>query len=109
MDIEIAEAEIYARGRSFDQNFILIRSPLICVSGEYFQQSGRLVNERDKRLEHVPLGFQKYRVELKQINFFYGISAKKKDLFSLMEQTFTIKVNYDYCLYSEVLEKLDVK
>lgn len=57
MDIEIAEAEIYARGRLFDQNFILIRSPLISVGSEYIQKTGRLVNEKDRRLEHLPLGF----------------------------------------------------
>ena len=52
---------------------------------------------------------QRYKIELKSINFLYIISKKKNGKIKLLKETFNIKINYDALLYSELLEKVDIR
>lgn len=55
----------------------------------------------------ITLGMQRYKVELKTINFWYGISKKAKDRLSLLKKTFNVTVDFDTLQFSEMLEKID--
>jgi hypothetical protein len=80
MDIQVVKAEIFARDRPFSQNYILISSPLIKVSSERV-----LANERFPKKPEIVIGMQRFKVELQKINFFYGISKRRKDRLSLLK------------------------
>jgi hypothetical protein len=105
MDIQIHKAEIFAKDRPFAENYILISSPLIKVSCEYVKSKGRLPMPRDE----IALGVNRYKICLQSINFFYGLSKRRRDRLSLLKKTFDIGIAFDSVLYSEVLEKLDQK
>ena len=93
MDIKIVKAEIFARDRPFSQNYILISSPQITLTSERVESKGRLLKHPD-----IVLGMQRYNIELKTINFWYGISKKRQDRLSLLKDTFTVKMTQDFLL-----------
>ena len=74
------------------------------VSSERLTSKGRL-----SRYPEIPLALQSYKIQFLTVNFLYGISQQKQDRLSLLQKPFNINISYNYLLYSELLEKIDLK